>query len=519
MRILEILLLAALLPGVTLLFLTTRRRPRWRLYLPGLGVVLIVLHLLIEGYRWQMVPAYALTGISLLASLRALTHRVPPPPPPSRWRRALAIAGAVGALIVFGLTALVPVLLPVFELPKPSGDLRVGTTRFSLMDSSRPETFTADPSDTRELLIQAWYPAEPSADSVPEGFWGQPKEIARLMTRGLRLPPFLFDHFTLIKTYSHRDAVLARVKPSYPVLVFSHGYNQGIPPQNTVQMEELASHGYVVFSIGHSYESLALVHPDGRTVAVSEEQMQRVRDQSRGAGPLIRKLIASQDAAERADLLRQVAEAGSVFNESVAIWVEDTRFVLDELARLDGRKEPRGFAGRLDLTRVGVFGMSFGGTVATDVCLTDSRCRAGINLDGLQYGLAASPAAALEAPFMFMTNESAGLMNEPVFRRAQGDAWYVTVKGSTHFNYTDFSLISPLFSKLGMLGPIEGRRMEQILNAYVRAFFDQHLAGQDSVLLKGASSDYPEVTLQSRVGTAHDETPSLGSPSVIQTRR
>ncbi len=102
---------------------------------------------------------------------------------------------------------------------------------------------------------------------------------------------------------------------------------------------------------------------------------------------------------------------------------------------------------------------------------------------------------------MFMTSEPAGLMNEPVFRRAHGDAWYVTIKGSTHFNYSDFSLISPLFSKVGLLGPIDGRRMEQIMNAYIRTFFDQHLAGRDSPLLKGASTDYPEVTLQTRAAS------------------
>ncbi len=498
MRILEILLLATLLLCVIALFLPAPRRPYWRHYLPALGIVLIVLHLVIEGYRWQMVPAYALTLVFLLAALRALRRRVSDPLPASRWRRAFAIVGAIVVLIAFGLAALVPALLPVFELPKPSGNLRVGTTRFSMLDASRPETFTADPSDKRELLVQAWYPAEPHADSVPERFWGKPHEIAGRLARGLGLPAFLFDHFALVETHSHPDAPLANRRPSYPVLVFSHGYNQGIPTQNTVQMEELASHGYVVFSIGHSYESLALIHPDGRIVTVSEEQMRRAGGQLRGAGSMIQKLMASQDPAERADLLRQIAEAGSVLNESVAIWVQDTRFVLDELSRLNGEEEPRGFAGRLDLTRVGVFGMSFGGTVATDVCLTDSRCRAGINLDGLQYGLSASPASALKVPFMFMTSEPAGLVNEPVFQRAQSDAWYVTVKGSAHFNYSDFSLISPLFSKLGMLGPIEGRRMEQIMNAYIRAFFDRHLAGRDSLLLKGASSDYPEVTLQTR---------------------
>ncbi|MGH8236056.1 MAG: alpha/beta hydrolase family protein [Steroidobacteraceae bacterium] len=399
---------------------------------------------------------------------------------------------------MFGLAVLIPAAMPVFKLPEPTGPFRVGTTRFSLVDSSRPETLTTDPSDRRELLIQAWYPAESTANAAPEPFWGYPHEIARRLTRSLGLPGFLFDHFDRVRTHSQRDAALASIPATYPVLVFSHGYNQGMPPQNTAQMEELASHGYVVFSIGHSYESLVLIHADGRRVAVNEERMQRIRDELGSSGALIQKLAASHDAAERAGLLQQISAAGPLLNESLRIWVADTRFVLDEIAKLDGTKEPRRFAGRLDMTRVGIFGMSFGGTTATEVCVLDSRCRAGINLDGIQYGAAALPQSALKVPFMFMTSEAAGLMNEPVFRRAQRDALYLTVTGSTHFNYSDFSLISPLFRKLGLLGPIDGRRMEAIMNVYIRAFFDQHLRGQDSPLLKAGSADYPEVKLQTR---------------------
>jgi hypothetical protein len=88
--------------------------------------------------------------------------------------------------------------MPVFELPGPSGAFRVGTTRFSLLDSSHPETFTAD---RRELLIQAWYPAEWTMESVPERLWGYPREIAGRMTRSLGLPGFLFDHFALVETH------------------------------------------------------------------------------------------------------------------------------------------------------------------------------------------------------------------------------------------------------------------------------------------------------------------------------
>jgi hypothetical protein len=103
---------------------------------------------------------------------------------------------------------------------------------------------------------------------------------------------------------------------------------------------------------------------------------------------------------------------------------------------------------------------------------------------------------------MFLTSDSTGLMNEPVFGRAQGDAWYVNVKSAKHLNYTDFSLFSPWFSRLGLLGPIDGQRMERITNAYILAFFDQQLADRNSPLLQGESADYPEVTVQKRTGVA-----------------
>ena len=39
-------------------FCTGRRRYRWMHLLPSLSIAVATLHLLIEGYRWQIVPAY-----------------------------------------------------------------------------------------------------------------------------------------------------------------------------------------------------------------------------------------------------------------------------------------------------------------------------------------------------------------------------------------------------------------------------------------------------------------------------
>jgi len=63
-------------------------------------------------------------------------------------------------------------------------------------------------------------------------------------------------------------------------------------------------------------------------------------------------------------------------------------FVLDRLERLNTSDASGKFTGRLDMTRVGVFGHSFGGAAALQFCHEDSRCKAGIDVDGAPHGSA-----------------------------------------------------------------------------------------------------------------------------------
>lgn len=151
------------------------------------------------------------------------------------------------------------------------------------------------------------YPAAPSpAGSESEPLLSDRSPAVKYILRAVGLSTSLFDHLGLVKTHSYRDAALSDAQPTYPVLVFSHGF-WGAPGQNTVQMEELASHGYVVFSVGHPYESMELRFPDGRPVRATEEHMQSFEKRTRepGYGALLRKMMASEDPEERARLLHE----------------------------------------------------------------------------------------------------------------------------------------------------------------------------------------------------------------------
>ena len=181
-------------------------------------------------------------------------------------------------------------------------------------------------------------------------------------------------------------------------------------------------------------------------------------------------------------------------SEGIQIWTQDTQFVLTQIEQMNRSQVISPFAGHLDTSRIGVFGMSFGGATAAQVCAIDSRCKAAINMDGFQFGtLLDNP---LKVPFMMMQSENQAGTNDFVLDTMTGGGIRLVVRDTQHFNYTDFNLLSPVFQNLRVLGNIDPQRMEHIINTYTLAFFDQTLKGISSPLLQGANPDYPEVELK-----------------------
>ncbi|MEM9488090.1 MAG: hypothetical protein AAGC55_03040, partial [Myxococcota bacterium] len=355
--------------------------------------------------------------------------------------------------------------------------------------------FGADTADRRELLIQAWYPAVPAPDAEPMPRFAGDRYL-ELLTDYMELPPFILDHANLVASHSyHRAPGVAGQR--FPVILFNHGYI-GHVAQNTIQMEELASHGYIVLSIAHPYESMLVTYPDGREVPFAELHV----DAALTEAPL--ELWEAYSAAEgepaRDRALADYLAASTLLNQTVALWTADNRFVLDQLAALD--RDHALLAGRLDLERIAVMGMSFGGGVAGQVCLQDRRCKAVLNLDGLQNGDLLT--GQLDQPYMMLLNEEAGaFVNSFMLRRSRDTVYRLTVADTTHLDFSDFTTLSSTFRHIGMLGAISTERVVAITNTYMVGFLDKHLKGREVPLLDGPSSDFTEVRFEvSRVRAA-----------------
>ena len=502
MRTFEILLLLADLLSLAILALA-RLRNAHRLRLSVIvALAFAIAQLVIEGPRWQMVPAYGLTLVLFVVSM-ASSFANPGDRAGRRWRTRIAIgAGVVGLAIA----ALLPAIVPVFGFPPPSGPYAIGTLTFHWADTARPEAFAADSRARRELMVQVWYPAPAQASGARAAYLPDAGVVTAAFARIQHLPAFIFGHLQYVTTNAMPSAPAASDLPGFPVLLFLEGAT-GFRQMNTFQVESLASHGYVVVAIDQPGAAAAVVFPDGHQVAgLNLAQFQAtVRPSYMPRGP-----DSPKDGIRIPPGL--AGQGGGI----IATLTADVVFVLDQLAALN-QGEPNGILnGKLDLQRVGVFGISLGGIVVGEACLREKRLHACLMMDAPMSTAVVD--AGLQQPSMWITRDAASMRRErqraggwseleieahqssmrAVYQGLSGAGYLVRVPGTFHSNFTDIANWTLMARQLGIAGSIDPRRAHDIVNAYSLAFFDRHLRGRPAGRIEGLARQYPEVVVESR---------------------
>lgn len=363
---------------------------------------------------------------------------------------------------------------PVLCLPQPTGPCPAGTTSLWLTDTSRRDPWAADVV-ARELMVSLWYPAA-TPDGRPAPYMTSAESELQLASRGMTgVPP---DALSTVETSAVSDAMPAGQQRSLPLVVLSPGFT-GSRSTLTALAEDLASHGYVVAGIDHTYESHATAFPDGRVTNC---------------------------------LAREARRPGNGFWEKVAAGrAADVSFVLGELT---GANPAWPAAGLIDPSRIAMAGHSAGGAAAIAAMLADPRIRAGIDMDGSTA--APIPDGGLSRPFMFLGKQSdytpgsgsaATTPRDWKRLRAAVTTWerdwelltgwkrWIVVAGAVHASFTDLALLADQVDiDIDIGASLPGARSLNITRAYVRAFFDQHLRGRPQALLDQPSPRYPEVT-------------------------
>ena len=428
----------------------------------GALFVAFLIHWRAEGLRWQMIPLYVTALALAIGDVIVVERKVD-------WtsRIARGIFGVAGVIL-----AMVPALiLPVPQLPVPSGPEAIGTVTVELVDNERQEIYGGNPGGPRRLPIQVWYPAEAEETATPTP-WAEDWElVAPAMADLAGFPSFFLDQTRY--TTSHAGAGLQVSPGTFPVVVYSHGWT-GFRGIAVNQIETLVSHGYIVIAPDHTYGASVTRLADGEVV------------------PYFPAALPEEDDVEA----EVYAEASRTLLD---VYAADLVSILNALEM--GEQGPFGaLASSADLTRIGLFGHTAGGGAAVQVCLQDERCDAVLGLDPWVEPMS-DETIALEAtrPALFMrSDEWRDTENDAVLRgiseRSAGVTYWIGVDGTNENDFLVVPLLSPITSEVGVTGPIAAGRILPIIDRYLLGFFDVFLLETGSAALDTAS--FEEVTVE-----------------------
>ncbi|MFN8427836.1 MAG: hypothetical protein U0X87_16465, partial [Anaerolineales bacterium] len=398
-------------------------RPTPIRFLPLAALAILVIHFAVEGYRWQMIPLYALTII--LAALAIFHVEIKSVASFLTLRLAQG-----GALILLALATAIPILLPVPRIAAPSGPYTVGTRIYELTDDSRREIYSGK-DEVRRFMIQIWYPSEADSSAERAPWMADAKIYAPAIADHIGLPSFFLDHLALVKIPAFKETKVAETSEPFPVILFSHGWN-GFNAQNTEQALELASHGYVVVGVQHTYGAVVTVFPNGD--------------------------VALNNPSALPPDETPTAEYEATAQKLVNQWAGDLGYTLDFLKlQYDDSTSP--FFGKLDMNRVGVYGHSTGGGAAIQFCGTDSRCIALLGMDPFMRPVSYEVIDnGVTQPSFFMLSQvwadETDSRNNELFNRfypnIKQPLGVIKIEGTAHYDFTDLPLLSPLAPQLGL---------------------------------------------------------------------
>lgn len=349
-----------------------------------------------------------------------------------------------------GCATIVYKTIPLKNIAKAKGPYFVGTQNFQIDDASRNMWFSGTTKGSRKLSVKMWYPADNIASLKKAPYLNEHKLIGSAISKLFGVPEALMDRAGGVKCNSWLNAVPANGK--FPIIIYSHGH-QSIKIANTSQAEEIASNGYIVVAMDHSFDA-ALTILDEDKIIYSRS-----------------KLPSNDEEALQNSMIQRV-------KNQLKIRTEDVSFVIDEL-KIMFEKDKR-FSQIADYDNIGIFGHSFGGCTSIMSAYNDTRIDAVLGLDTYFLPLPKEIIKKdIDRPFVHLGQVSWGdsdnykIMNE-LGKSSNREFYHFAIEGSKHNDYTDFSQFTKLTKKFGS-GEISPKSIRYIINDVMLGFFDYHL--------------------------------------------
>ncbi len=319
-----------------------------------------------------------------------------------------------------------------FSFPNWGGSYPVGVKSVILTDESRDESFTPfDPDDRRKLIVEFFYPSvvDPNAGRL------------EVISDSLWLPGFInFDgkflrrsNYVSATWNISKNTPINNERESYPLLVFSHGYGL-VPAHHVSILGELASHGYIIAAINHTYGSTLAEFP-------GENSVSAVPISKYNAGAFL------------------------------PIWSDDQVFVISEIASLNADSNSFLYQ-NVDLDRIGAFGHSYGGAASYHAAAKDTRIIAAINMDG---GIWDYEDKLLQQPFAVILAEDYFEEATSWLNNVNNESYMVLVDDFHHATFSDLPLWYQWdYPGENIFGPIDAHRGQELVTGFITQFFEKY---------------------------------------------
>ncbi|KAK5625952.1 hypothetical protein RRF57_001668 [Xylaria bambusicola] len=347
-------------------------------------------------------------------------------------------------------------LAQTIALPPPTGKYYISVSKHTI-ENYNPNDPLAPNNISTEFLATIYYPTFQKPVGPPQPYL-EPELAARL-------EPLLNYNASFLSTFTstiQQNAPFVYDVKSAPTLLFGPG---GSAPSvlNSIVISEMASHGYTVVALDHPFEQPFIRYPNGTAVMGVDIDF---------AAPGLIEALYNTRLVDNAAFMEYFPKLthtlGAPFNT----------------------------------THFGLFGFSLGGAAAIGSAHNDHVVSV-LNLDGAVWGVPAlnNSQAGRAKPVFLLGNENHTTENymydpswQSFLRWQTGYSRLFTIKGSMHLDFSDLTFWKIFGPPNPLAGRVDGSLQLNIVTAYVKAFFDFTLLGQDSPLLDGSPPEWPEVT-------------------------
>jgi pimeloyl-ACP methyl ester carboxylesterase len=410
----------------------------------SITILILTFHFIFDSIRWQLYTLYiSISIISFLIYYTSILHFT--------FKKFTRISVFIVLTILVFISIVSSLVFPIYDIPTPNGEYEIGTESFIIEDENRLELYSENENEYRKIKIQFWYPAETTEGYEQVPWLEDGKDVSRALSKSFGFPSFFLDHTADIMSNSYIEAPISKDLDRYPVIIISHGWT-GFRNIHTDYAEELASQGYIVIGIDHTYGSVATVFSDDDISYLNLDA------------------LPSRETTE--DFLDYA-------NQLVYTYATDVTLTLDYLEEINNVNNFSRFSEKLDLTKIGLLGHSTGGGADVAVALNDDRIDAVIGLDAWVEPIVENEIIkGLTMPSLFLRSGEweTGFNNTNLYTLI-GNSLYPSklyqIDGTTHFDFAMVYMYSPLTKYIGFSGTVEDEYLNSILKSVISDFFNE----------------------------------------------